>query len=138
MFLTPLNYSFPMQLVPVYEWESVANPSDGTSSPAPPPPSCDGSDSSTAAADPAAPSSELRLVFKGYEWRLVAERNVYPREDWESIFRPEADAKDDERDPHRHDTTRRPTVPPPKPTHDISTNLHPTDPSPGKSDPSES
>jgi len=138
MFLTPLNYSFPMQLVPVYEWEQVSNPSDGASPPAPPSPSCDGSDSSTTPADPPPPSTELRLVFKGYEWRLAAERNVFPREDWESIFRSEADAKDEERDPKTHRNEPAHRLPPPKASHEASTGMHPGDLSPNKPDPSES
>lgn len=134
MFLTPLNYSFPLQLVPVYEWEPV-KPDDNAAPPAPPP-SCGGGDVSPPPADTSSP--ELRLVFKGYEWRAVAERTVFPRENWESIFRSEADANDDERNPHRHEQTRRPVVPPPKPSHEVSVGMQPTDLSLNKPEASES
>lgn len=137
MLLTPLNYSVSLQLVPVFEWERVDAP-DGAAPPAPfvstvapgegfvaPPASSD------------APSSDLRLVFKGYEWRPVAERTVFTREDWESVYRSEADAKEEDRDPRRTETARRATVPPPKPTHDPFAGMH-TNPSIDKPDTSES
>jgi len=124
MFLTPPNFTFPLQLVPVFEWEAVDPP---------PPPAapCEGSATSPASAD--GPSDHLRLVFKGYEWRAIGERSCYPREDWESILRSEADAKEDERDPlaHRHDPARRPA--PARPAPDVS---HDASVEPG-TDPSE-
>ena len=101
MFLTPLNYSFPLQLVPIFEWEPV-QPADGAATPAPPPAPCEGTDASMAPADTPSSPPDLRLVFKGYEWRAVAERAVFYREDWESVFRGEADAKEEERDPSAH------------------------------------
>ena len=106
MFLTPPNFIFPVQLVPIFEWEPVETP--------PSPPPGEGCVTSPAAAES---PPDLRLVFKGYEWRAVGERSFYPREDWESIFRSEADAKDDERDPlaHRHDPARRPVTARPAP-----------------------
>jgi len=124
MFLIPPNFNFPMQLVPVFEWEPVDDPSNGASHPSAPL-SCDGTDPAFADTSPAEPSSpEMRLVFKGYEWRSVPERNVFPRADWESIYRSEADARDDERDPHRDDAIRRSAVPPLKPTHDPFAGMH--------------
>lgn len=138
MLLTPLNYFFSLQLVPVFEWERVDSP-DGEAPPAP----CVGTVVPGDSADlppppPDAPSSDLRLVFKGYEWRPVAERTVFSREDWESVLRSEADAKEDERDPHRSELARRPTVQPPKPSHDVSAGLHPMESSVNKPDTSES
>ncbi|HET7528556.1 MAG TPA: hypothetical protein VFK10_21630 [Burkholderiaceae bacterium] len=135
MFLVPPNFNFPMQLVPVFEWEKVDDPSNSASPPAAPP-SCDGTDTGFADTAPADTSSpEMRLVFKGYEWRAVAERNIYPRADWESIYRSEADARDEERDPHQRDAVHRPVVP--KPPH-IGTDPHLLDPSISKPEPSES
>ena len=139
MLLTPLNYIFPAELVPIYEWEPVQNPSDHT----PPPaqlqqPSCDGSDLAAAPADAEQPTTELRLVLKGYEWRLVPERAVFSREDWESVYRCEADAKDEERDPHSREAARHRLPPQAKPAHGAPTGLQSEGPSTDKTDSSES
>ena len=131
MLLQPLNYFFSLQLVPVFEWEHVDSP-DGAPAP---PVLCEGA--SAPELPPDAPS-DLRLVFKGYEWRPIGERSVFPREDWESIYRAEADAKEDERDPvaQRNDPSRR-HVPPPRPMHDISPGMDSANPA-LKSDTSDS
>ena len=63
MFLTPPNFIFPVQLVPIFEWEPVETP--------PSPPPGEGCVTSPAAAES---PPDLRLVFKGYEWRAVGER----------------------------------------------------------------
>ena len=133
MLLTPLNYSVSLQLVPVFVWESV-DPPEVAASAAPAPPCVD----SAAPAPPPDPPSDLSLVFKGYEWRPVAERAVFSREDWESVYRNEADAKEDERDPRRTEAPRHPVVHPPKPSHDVATGMHSNDPSVCKPDTSES
>ncbi|HEU5295018.1 MAG TPA: hypothetical protein VFU71_09520 [Burkholderiaceae bacterium] len=137
MLLTPINYFVSLQLVPVFQWERVDAP-DGAAPPAP----CvgtvlpgEGSVEPPSTSD--APSSDMRLVFKGYEWRPVAERTVFAREDWESVYRSEADAKEEDRDPHSAEATRRPTVPPPKPTHDPFEGMH-TNPSVDRPDTTES
>jgi hypothetical protein len=131
MFLTPLNFIFSSQLVPVFEWEPVER-ADGASPPAPAPVSCEGAPGPTPSSDAPSPT-DLRLVFKGYEWRPVGERAVHPRADWESVLRSEADAKEEERDPtaHRNDPTRRQA--PPRPVHDGPDGCHNAD----KADPSE-
>ena len=105
MFLTPLNYSFALHLVPVFEWKPV-EPADRADADAAPP-----------CPDSPAPPADMRLVLRGYEWRNVAQRAVFPREDWESILRSEADAKEQERDPvaHRNEAARRPLRPQPAP-----------------------
>ena len=136
MFLTPLNYSFPLQLVPIFEWEPV-QPADGAAPPAPPPAPCEGPDASLAPADTPSSPSDLRLVFKGYEWRAVAERAVFYREDWESIFRCEADAKEEERDPEAHRSEPAHHQAPPRPSHAVSNDIHSTDPTQDKTDSSE-
>jgi hypothetical protein len=124
MFLTPLNFSFPLQLVPIFEWEPVEPP-------APPPAPCEGTDASAPAEDADAPR-DLRLVFKGYEWRAIGERSVYPREDWESVYRGEADAKEEERDPVAHRQEPRRPAPP---RHDVSDSIHGTDAKPKNDSP---
>ena len=139
MLLTPLNYIFPAELVPIYEWEPVENPSDHAPPPAPlQQSSCDGSDPSAAPADAEQPTTELRLVLKGYEWRLVPERAVFSREDWESVYRSEADAKDEERDPASREAARHRPPPHAKPAQGAPTGLHPEGPSTDKTDSSES
>jgi hypothetical protein len=136
MFLTPLNYSFPLQLVPIFEWEPVP-PADGAATPAPPPAACEGTDASMTPADTPSSPPDLRLVFKGYEWRAVAERAVFYREDWESVFRNEADAKDGERDPSAHRSEPAHRHAPPPPSHAVSNEIHGTDPTQDKTDSSE-
>jgi hypothetical protein len=138
MFLVPPNFNFPMQLVPVFEWEPVEDPNNGVSAP-PAPPSCDGTDTAFSDTLPADTSSpDMRLVFKGYEWKPVAERNIFPRADWESVYCSEADARDEARDPRREDAAHRPVVRPPKPSHDVAADLHLPNPTLNKSEPSES
>lgn len=120
MLQIPPNYFVSMQLVPVFEWQRVDAPGDASA-----PPPAPGADSTPALEGLAAPpppseppSSDLRLVLKGYEWRPIAERTIFSRADWESVYCSEADARAEERDPHRCESTHRPTVPPPKPAHD--------------------
>jgi hypothetical protein len=136
MFLIPPNYSFPLQLVPIFEWEPVA-PADGTSTPAPPSAPCEGTDASMAPMDTPSSPPDLRLVFRGYEWRAVAERAVFHREGWESVFCGEADAKEEERDPSAHHNEPAHHHAPPRPSHAVSNELHGTDPTKDKTDSSE-
>jgi len=135
MLQIPPNYFVSMQLVPVFEWERVDAPGDA----APPAPASGSAPEDVAAPPPPSepPSSDLRWVFKGYEWRPIAERTIFSRADWESVYCSEADARDEERDAHRSDATQRPTVPPPKPTHDPFEGLQ-VDHAADKPDPSES
>jgi hypothetical protein len=135
MFLIPPNYSFPLQLVSVFEWEPVARPA---ATPATPPAACEGTDAPMATADTPSSPPDLRLVFKGYEWRAVAERATFHREGWESVFCAEADAKDEERDPSAHHNEPTHHLAPPRPSHAVSNDIHATDTTPDKTDASES
>jgi len=130
MFLTPPNFIFSAQLVPIFEWEPV-KPSDGASPTVSAASPCEGA----GAAAPDTPT-DWRLVFKGYEWQAVGERSIYPREDWESVLRPEADAQDEERDPiaHRSEPAHRHAAPP---SHTVSNDIHGTDAAQDKTDSSE-
>jgi len=134
MFLTPLNYSFPLQLVPVFEWEPVL-PTNGAS--APPSAFCQGTDTPQTSADTSSSPTDWKLVFKGYEWQSVGEHSAYPREDWESVLRSEADAREEERDPiaHRNEPARHQA--PPRPSHAVSNDMHGTEPTQDKTDSSE-
>lgn len=130
MLLTPPNYIFSMQLVPIYEWEP-AETADGRSPAASPPTPCQGTDVPMSASDEPSSPTDWRLVFKGYEWRSVGERAVFVREDWESTYRPEADEGEKERDPvaHRSEPARRPVPAQPHLNH-VSDGIHPSDPEP--------
>lgn len=124
MLQIPPNYFVSMQLVPVFEWERT-DASENAPAPAPAmssAPSLEGFAAPPPPSDP--PSSDLRLVFKGYEWRPIAERTIFSRADWESVYCSEADAREDERDPHRSEAAHRPTVPPPTSTHDPFAGMH--------------
>ncbi|MFO1224393.1 MAG: hypothetical protein U1E90_14970 [Burkholderiaceae bacterium] len=120
MLQIPPNYFVSMQLVPVFEWERV-DQADDAPAPAPaagagPTPAAESFVAPPPSPDP--PSADLRLVFKGYEWRPISERTVFSRADWESVYCSEADVREEERDPHRNESARRQTVPPPKAAHD--------------------
>lgn len=67
----PSNLGFAYVSVPVWAWEPAQDP---CAQPPDHPPAADGVDARNACADPAAAerTPDLRLVFKGYQWRSVA------------------------------------------------------------------
>jgi len=81
MLLAPMNFVCSVQLVPVFEWEpvertdaaatSTPTPSEGCGSPPQP--------------EPDTPR-DMRLVFKGYEWRPAMDCVHFPRPSWESCY----------------------------------------------------
>jgi hypothetical protein len=83
MFLAPINFVTSFTLVPVFSWEPV-EPAEATTPPAVPL-TCEGIDSTTQQ-QPADTSPEMRLVFKGYEWRTGVEIARYPSPSWTSGF----------------------------------------------------
>jgi hypothetical protein len=91
MALAPLNFVHSLQLVPVFKWEPV-EVSDPTA-PAPPPLMAFAIDGvpPPPAQTPSATTTDLRLVFKGFQWRPVADCVHFPRPNWESCFAGAAD-----------------------------------------------
>jgi hypothetical protein len=84
MALAPLNFVHSMQLVPVFKWEPVEVPD--TTAAAPPPAMAYIDGAAPPAPTPSASTTDLRLVFKGFQWRPVADCVHFPRPNWESCF----------------------------------------------------
>jgi hypothetical protein len=84
MSFAPVNYYAGFDLVPVFEWELVESTQDADAQPAPASTDCADPDlQQPLAQDPDSPdSNEMRLVFKGYEWRFSPGIATFPRPDW--------------------------------------------------------
>lgn len=82
MFVTPINFVSMFRLVPVFEWEQV-EPAEET----PPPPTCESADGASVdpQAGPEHSPAELRLVFKGFQWRPGLEALNFPRPFWADV-----------------------------------------------------
>jgi hypothetical protein len=83
--VAPINFYSSYGLVPIFEWVAVEPTQDGTTDTPPAPVVC----TSTGPDMPAQPTDtdtsaapQMRLVFKGFEWRPTAEIATYPRPDW--------------------------------------------------------
>ena len=84
--VAPINFYSSYGLVPIFAWVAVEPTQDSTTDTPPAPVVCTSTgpdmpvqtmgDTHT----PAAP--QMRLVFKGFEWRAVAEIATFPRPDW--------------------------------------------------------
>jgi len=87
MSIAPVNFYSSYGLVPIFQWVPVAPTQDSTTDTPPTFVVCQ----STGVGRPPQPtdtdtpaSQQMRLVFKGFEWRAVAEIATFPRPDWMS------------------------------------------------------
>ena len=137
MALAPLNFVHSMQLVPVFKWEPVDVPDEPAAMPLPASMAC-AIDGTPPPAQPTSTSTtDLRLVFKGFQWRPVADCVHFPRPSWESCFAGDADEASgtQERDRRALEAARRakPSVPLPETPNagaaSIDPDVHETDPS---------
>jgi hypothetical protein len=81
------NIVFSLVAVPVFAWEPVDEPADDPLPAAPPPPSgceTEGSSEQTSQSTTSSPTN-LRLVFKGFQWRTGFEYALYPAP-WANMF----------------------------------------------------
>jgi len=84
--VAPINFYSSYGLVPIFQWVTVEPTQDSTTDTPPAPVVCTstGPDMPAQATGdahtPAGP--QMRLVFKGFEWRAVAEIATFPRPDW--------------------------------------------------------
>jgi hypothetical protein len=84
MSIAPVNFYSSFSLVPVFVWEPVEPTQDPTADTQPVAIGTGDVDSVpglTPDADTQA-STEMRLVFKGYEWRFTPGIATWPRPDW--------------------------------------------------------
>jgi hypothetical protein len=81
------NVIFSLVAVPVFAWEPVEEPADDPLPAAPPPPSgCESTDGSAEQTSQTSSSTtNLRLVFKGFQWRTGFEYALYPAP-WANMF----------------------------------------------------
>jgi hypothetical protein len=108
MIVTPINYVSMFRLVPVFEWEAI-EPVEPAPTPAPT------ADTNGGCVDPQPsdkPQAEMRLVFKGFQWRPGLECLTFPRPQWLDLHAPELQGgpslQDDERRRLRELEARRP------------------------------
>jgi hypothetical protein len=83
--VAPINFYSSYGLVPIFAWEAVEPTQDSTTDTPPPPVVCTstGPDMPAQPTDTDTPSApQMRLVFKGFEWRAVAEIATFPRPDF--------------------------------------------------------
>lgn len=81
MAVSPVNFLSSYGLVPIFEWVAVQTPGSSTAEGAPAP-TCDGGDGTQQPADTDTTATEMRLVFKGFEWRATFGVATFPRPDW--------------------------------------------------------
>ena len=106
MSIAPVNFYADFSLVPVFEWEPVESTRDAAADSQPV--AIEGGDVDPAPApmqDGDTPAStEMRLVFKGYEWRFTPGIATFPRPDWMDGI---TAGCTEEADPSRQDEERR-------------------------------
>ncbi len=83
MSIAPINFCSSYGLVPIFEWVPVESaPNSATGAP-PAPAVCEGTGLATQSQPENTDSPpQMRLVFKGFEWRLTAGIATFPRPDW--------------------------------------------------------
>jgi hypothetical protein len=83
MSIAPVNFYSSLSLVPVFAWEPVQDATTDTG-PAPATIESGGMDTQPAPAPDAdtPAATQMRLVFKGYEWRFTPGIAMFPRPDW--------------------------------------------------------
>jgi hypothetical protein len=83
MSIAPVNFYSSLSLVPVFAWEPVQDPTTDIN-PAPVRIDSGGMDTQPAPAPDAdtPASAQMRLVFKGFEWRFTPGIATFPRPDW--------------------------------------------------------
>lgn len=97
--VAPINFFSSYGLVPIFEWISVPAADSTTEAPSAPV-VCEGTSVDTQP-QPADTSPQMRLVFKGFEWRATAGIATFPRPEWMDGL---ASGCDDPSDPStRHD-----------------------------------
>lgn len=83
MSIAPINFYSGYGLVPVFEWVPVEPAQHSTNDAAPTPVIADGTAVDTQCQPTGNDTSpQMRLVFKGFEWRATAGIATYPRPDW--------------------------------------------------------
>jgi hypothetical protein len=86
MAIAPVNFYASFDLVPVFQWEPVEPTQDDTTAAHPAPVNIESGgldtqpDPAQTADTPA--STEMRLVFKGFEWVFTPGVATFPRPDW--------------------------------------------------------
>jgi len=97
MPVAPINFISSYGLVPIFEWVTVA-PADPSTEPPLSAVTCEGTglDAQQQPAQTDTSSPQMRLVFKGYEWRSTFGVATFPRPEWMDGL---ASGSDDPSDP---------------------------------------
>jgi hypothetical protein len=100
MLVAPINFYSSYGLVPIFEWVTVEPTTDSTTDATATPVTCEGTglDTQPQPADTDT-SPQMRLVFKGFEWRPTAAVATFPRPDWMDGL---ASGCNDPSDPSKH------------------------------------